>query len=99
NCCLVIMFIIIAGILISCKKNNDATSDGSSAEDKLKDTVVSDSKDIYLWYNQIPSTFNGRSYDDPNAIMEAIRQYSVETGFTAPVDRWSFAVKQAEWDN
>src|SRR4026208_2449961 len=96
------LFIIISffifGIL-SCKKNNDVITQPTPVEDKLKDTVVLDSKDVYLWYNQIPATFNGRSYDDPNAIMEAIRQYSVETGFTDPVDRWSFAVKQSEWDD
>jgi len=85
--------------LLSCKKNNDVATQPTPVEDKLKDTVVLDSKDVYLWYNQIPSTFNGRIYDDPNAIMEAIRQYSVETGFTGPVDRWSFAVKQSEWDD
>ena len=31
--------------------------------------------------------------------MEAIRKYSSEPGFPQPVDRWSFAMKQAEWDN
>jgi hypothetical protein len=56
-------------------------------------------KDIYLWYNQIPSTFNARSYEDPDKVMTAIRQYSTEPGFSGPVDRWSFGIKQAEWDN
>ncbi|MEO6456213.1 MAG: S41 family peptidase, partial [Ginsengibacter sp.] len=56
-------------------------------------------RDIYLWYDQIPATFNGRGYDDPNKIMEGIRQYSVDPGFIAPVDHWSFAVKQDEWNN
>jgi C-terminal processing protease CtpA/Prc len=31
-------------------------------------------------------------------MMEAIRQYSVEPGFSAPVDHWSFAMKKDEWD-
>ena len=31
--------------------------------------------------------------------MTAIRSYSNEPGFSQPVDRWSFAVKQDEWDN
>jgi C-terminal processing protease CtpA/Prc len=30
--------------------------------------------------------------------MKALRQYSIEPGFTGPVDKWSFAMKQAEWD-
>jgi carboxyl-terminal processing protease len=101
NHSLIILSLTVLGILSSCKKNhNDVVSSTTSSEqDKLKDTVVLDSKDIYLWYNQIPASFDGRSYDDPNAIMEAIRQYSTETGFSAPVDRWSFAVKQSEWDD
>jgi C-terminal processing protease CtpA/Prc len=31
--------------------------------------------------------------------MKALRAYSVEPGFSQPVDRWSFAVKQQTWDN
>lgn len=30
--------------------------------------------------------------------MEAIRPFSVEPGFSQPVDRWSFAMKKTEWD-
>ncbi|HTM92301.1 MAG TPA: S41 family peptidase [Flavisolibacter sp.] len=51
-----------------------------------------------MWYNQIPSTFNAQTYSDPNAIMEALRQYSNEPGFSTPVDKWSFAMKQTEWN-
>src|SRR5207237_6073111 len=54
---------------------------------------------VYLWYNQIPTSFNARTYSDPNSIMTAIRQYSNEPGFNAPVDRWSFGMKQQDWDN
>jgi len=71
----------------------------TTAADKIKDTTVDYSRDIYLWYNQIPTTFNGRTYADPNKIMTAIRQFSIEPGFSQPVDKWSFAVKQQEWDN
>jgi C-terminal processing protease CtpA/Prc len=67
--------------------------------EKIKDSVLLYTKDIYLWYNQIPSTFNARSYEDPVKIMTAIRQYSIESGFSNPVDRWSFAMKKTEWDN
>ena len=101
NYFLLIMSFIILSIVSSCKKNRDVvmqTASGS-VDDKLKDTVVLDSKDVYLWYSQIPATFNGRNFADPNTIMGEIRQYSVEPGFPDPVDRWSFAVKQAEWDN
>ncbi len=97
-------------VLFSCKKEKsaetggngtgtDTTSAATVPNDKIKDTVLAYTKDIYLWYNQIPASFNARSYADPDKIMTAIRQYSVEPGFSQPVDRWSFAMKQKDWDN
>ncbi len=64
----------------------------------LKDSTLALSKDIYLWSSQIPASFNARSFADPEAIMQAIHPYSVEPGFSQPVDRWSFAMKKDEWD-
>lgn len=93
---------IAAGLcfIVSCKKKDSSNPQPStSAADKIKDSTVLYSRDIYLWYSQIPASFNGRSYADPNAIMTAIRAYSTEPGFAQPVDRWSFGVKQTEWDN
>ena len=93
---------ILASVLVlsSCKKENDvnAPNPGTIA-DKIKDTVLEYSRDIYLWNSQIPASFNPRNYADPDKIMTAIRTYSQETGFSQPVDRWSFAIKQTEWDN
>jgi C-terminal processing protease CtpA/Prc len=92
-------------LLCSCKKsdvsNGSPTTDttAASAANALKDTTLSYTKDIYLWYSQIPSTFNAQSYADPSAIMTAIRQYSTEPGFSNPVDRWSFGMKKTDWDN
>ncbi len=88
-------------LFISCKKEktNSGNPPPVSGTDKIKDSTVLYSRDIYLWYSQIPSNFNGQTYADPNAIMTAIRAYSMEPGFTQPVDRWSFAVKQQEWNN
>lgn len=71
----------------------------ASADDKLKDSVLLYARDIYLWYNQIPADFNPRTYADPNAIMKAIRKYSKEPGFPDSVDRFSFAMKQVDWNN
>src|SRR5687768_1797027 len=90
---------VLAGILIvsACKKENGVeTPDPApvAVTDKIKDTVLLYSKDIYLWNSQIPSTFNPRTYGDPDKIMTALRTYSQEAGFTQPVDRWSFAVKR-----
>jgi carboxyl-terminal processing protease len=89
-------------IFVSCKKN-DSTANSNTPPapgvDKVKDSAVLYSRDIYLWYSQIPASFNGQTYADPNAIMTAIRAYSTEPGFSQPVDRWSFGIKQQEWDN
>ena len=104
----VIIFAI--GSLISCKKAQDVLAPVSTTPpptpvvitadpEKIKDSVLLYSKDLYLWHNQVPSTFNARSYADPIAIMTALRQYSIEPGFSSAVDRWSFAMKKTEWDN
>lgn len=102
-----LMLATMAGILVisSCKKDNDLDNgtdpDPQTVDvaDKIKDTVLLYSQDIYLWNTQISSGFNPRTYADPDKVMTAIRAYSQEPGFTQPVDRWSFAVKQSEWDD
>ncbi|HLG40541.1 MAG TPA: S41 family peptidase [Chitinophagaceae bacterium] len=87
-------------IFIACKKKDSNPGPGpGSGTDRIKDSVVLYARDIYLWYSQIPSSFNGQSYADPDAIMTAIRSYSMEPGFSQPVDRWSFGIKKTEWDN
>lgn len=93
------------GLVTSCKKDvdsigNTATdSSAISANSAVNDTAWLYAQEIYLWYNYLPSSFNPQSYTDPNAVMEAIRAYSTESGFSGPVDKWSFAVKQSEWDD
>lgn len=90
--------IILLLLLGACRKN-DSGGSGGSQPDKIKDTTIAYARDIYLWYDQIPASFKPRNYSDPNTIMEAIRSYSQEPGFSEPVDRWSFAAKKADWDN
>lgn len=92
----------------SCKKNTDViaaaptntggTGGGAVSSINIKDSVLLLTKDIYLWNNQIPSGFGVASYNDPAAIMTAIQPYSMEPGFPAAVDKWSFAMKKTEWD-
>ena len=105
---LLITAIISLFLFSACKKTNDVQSPivtpppGTPTvtdENLVKDSALLNARDIYLWYNQIPSTFDARSYADPDAIMTAIRQYSIEPGFTQPVDRWSFGMKKVDWDN
>lgn len=96
-------------IFIACKKNKAdvaavppisvSPTPVPLSDNALKDSVMLLTKDIYLWNTQLPASFNARSYDDPIKVMEAIRQYSVEPGFSQPVDRYSFAIKKTEWDN
>src|SRR5436190_8336279 len=102
----IITSLVMLVLLQACKKNDlsnnlnpSPTTGGSNSASALKDTTINYSRDIYLWYNQIPTGFNAQSYADPNAIMEGIRQYSTEPGFSTPVDKWSFAMKKNEWDN
>lgn len=94
----------VLALASSCKKSDVSAETltpptTTSSADALKDSALLYTKDIYFWYKQIPSTFNAKSYSDFDKMMTAIRQYSTEPGFSTPVDRWSFAVKQAEWDN
>lgn len=104
------VLVIALSILASCKKTQDVVTSPNPAPppspvvvttdpEKIKDSALLYSKDLYLWHSQIPSTFDARSFADPEAIMKAIRQYSIEPGFTSAVDRWSFAMKKTEWEN
>ena len=101
---------ISSAIFSSCKKSSEelvatppvttpapptATTTDPGA---VNDSALTFAKDIYLWNTQIPPTFNARGHTDPDALMQAIKPYSIETGFTQAVDRWSFAMKKDEWD-
>ena len=97
-----ISLLFVLGFLFSCKKDKDVSVDQpppAVSTDKMKDSALLFTKDIYLWYKQIPSSFNAQTYTGLDNMMTAIRQYSIESGFSAPVDRWSFAIDKSEWDN
>lgn len=69
---------------------------GNTAQ--VNDVAFQKTQDYYLWNNQLPATLNTSSFADPIGVMTAIRQYSIEPGYTTPVDKWSFAMKKTEWD-
>ena len=101
---LILATFICLGILPSCRKtdvvkSSISTSPAPVSPDLIKDSTILYTRDLYLWYKQIPSTFDARGYADPSKIMEAIHPYSIESGFTQPVDRWSFGMKKTDWDN
>jgi carboxyl-terminal processing protease len=91
------LWLAIAGFFFmgSCKKNNGGSQE---INDTVKANTLKETRNAYLWYNQIPESFNALSYAGPAEIMKAIRQYSNEPGFAKPVDRYSFAIKKTEWD-
>jgi carboxyl-terminal processing protease len=100
--------LLMAGIISSCKKEVSVASvqpvtetpvTQPSISDLIKDTSLMVAKELYLWYDMIPAGFDARSFSDPDKIMTGIRKYSLEPGFNEPVDRWSFAYKQQDWDN
>ncbi len=84
--------------LFGCKKENDHPGN-ITADNKIKDSAWTYAKDLYLWNRNLPSRFDAGTYADPDAVMKALRPYSIEPGFTEPVDRWSFAIKKKEWDD
>jgi carboxyl-terminal processing protease len=93
--------------LYSCKKEESLATPlapvtppvaTTPSTNKINDSALLYSRDLYLWYKQVPANFSIASYSDPNAIMEALRQFSIEPGFTGAVDKWSFAMKKDEWD-
>lgn len=97
-----IILVVLSGLTIfsSCRKDDNSTpNNGGNNADILKDSTLALTRDVYLWNTQIPSDFNARSYAGPSEIMQAIRKYSSEPGFADPVDHYSFAMKQTEWDN
>ena len=97
-----IALILLLVLFSSCKKTKNTPTppptDSTTLAAKAKDSALLDSRDFYLWYNDIPSTFNAQSYNDPNAVMFAIRAYSNEPGYTSPVDKWSFGVLKTDWN-
>jgi carboxyl-terminal processing protease len=97
--CLIVLSSCSKSVVDEPASNLTSVTNNSSAEYKMKDSVLQVTRDLYLWYNQVPSTFDPQKYSTPVETMTAIRAYSGETGFSAPVDRWSFAMKKTEWDN
>lgn len=91
---------LLTGLVVftSCTKSNNG-SRGPSPDDALKDSALAIARDIYLWNEQIPSSFDAKAFQGPIEIMEAIRQFSNEPGFSEPVDHYSFAMDQDEWDD
>jgi len=86
-------------VLVACRKKDTVSEPPAPAvNDLLMDSALDYSRDIYLWNEQIPAAFDADEYDDLNELMFGIRQFSEEPGFSGPVDDFSFAATQEEWD-
>lgn len=88
----------ITSVISACSKSDNGGGK-ISEDDKRKDSALYYARGFYLWNDKIPSSFDAHKYDDPDDVMNAIRAYSIEPGFDKPVDRWSFAMPQKDWDN
>lgn len=104
-----LVIIPLSFFLFSCKKDmkQEITSNISPTpppnptpvgNSQVNDVAFQKTQDYYLWNNQLPATFITSGYADPIGVMTAIRQFSIEPGYTTPVDRWSFAMKKTEWN-
>ena len=87
-------------VLTACPNKNDQlpTRTAEQSMPKIIDTVYDYAKEIYLWYDQLPVAVNPNNYSDPDKLMEYIRGFSFEQTFNRNVDRWSFGIKQSEWN-
>ena len=102
NLFLSVILILFIATFSACKKNKDTSTttptDSTSLASEAKDSALIDTRDFYIWYNQIPSSFNAQSYTDPAAEMLALRAYSNEPGYSVPVDKWSMGILKTDWN-
>lgn len=83
--------------LFSCKQNDldpqdvDTVPVTSTTAD-IRDSLWLYMQDVYLWYDKLPTTFNPRSYSDPESEMDALRAYQ-------PLDQWSFVEKASTFNS
>jgi len=77
---------IFAFSFSACKKNDGPAPD---QEELLKDSVYLYTKSVYLWEDALPNSFDTRSYDTPEDVLEALTKYKKDAG-GQPIDRYSF---------
>lgn len=79
-------------ILSSCKKSSNEDDDsGYEVSTDIRDSAYLITKDIYLWYDRLPSisVFQPKQLTDLDDVMSKVRSYQ-------PLDQWSFAETKAE---
>ncbi len=85
-------------LAVSCKQNDldpqnsTTTPTTTTATADIRDSLWSYMQDVYLWYDKLPTTFNPRSYTNPESEMDALRAYQ-------PLDQWSFVEKASDFNS
>lgn len=93
---ILVLSLAIACLGMGCEKDKNNRNKVARA---IMDTSWAYTQEVYLWYKSLPSDIGLNNFTDPNDLMEGIRKYSIEPGFSEPVDRWSFALKKDEWND
>ncbi|MFN8353773.1 MAG: S41 family peptidase [Spirosomataceae bacterium] len=88
--------------LAACKKQEDVTpttgtststvTTPSTTTADVRDSLYIYMKDIYLWYDKLPTVFNPRSFKTVEDEMDSLRAYQ-------PLDRWSFVESASSFNS
>jgi len=82
----VLALVILVFSFSGCKKNDGPEPE---QEELLKDSVYLYTKTVYLWEDALPNSFDTRSYDTPEDVLEALTKYKKDARGQA-IDRYSF---------
>ncbi|MBO0939290.1 carboxyl-terminal protease [Fibrella sp. HMF5335] len=94
-----ILILLIVGGLLSLGGCHKAALDAvtpvttvATTTPDIRDSLYLYMKDMYLWYDKLPATFNTRAFTDPTIEMDTLRTVQ-------PLDRWSFVEKAATFNS
>lgn len=104
---IVLLLTIIAPFLMGCPNKKDVLDPNNPpVTDKVMDTAIAYTQDIYYWNKQLPANMTTSQFKSLDSLMNFIKKYSrdtvydngVKTSKIRNVDRWSFAILKSEWD-
>lgn len=91
--------LLLGGICLSaCKKAQIAptapvaVTTPALATADIRDSLYLYMKDVYLWYDKLPTTFDTHAYANPQSEMDTLVRVQ-------PLDRWSFVQKAATFNS
>ena len=89
------------GLFAGCRKTGvDPQPQVLQTITDVRDSTYAIAQAMYLWHKNLPSMadFKPQSYETPEDVMAKVRSYSDKNADGSNKDRWSFAVKKADWD-